>query len=206
MLSGRLSCATDPWLADHVVAGSVVFPGAGLVELVVAAGGRVGCGRVEELALVAPLVLPESGGVDVQVIVGAVDGGGRREVSVFGRGEGLGEDEAGWVRYASGVVVEESGEGSGVGVVSGLSEWPPVGAEPVVVEGMYEDLAAEGLSYGPAFQGVRAAWRRGEETFAEVVLPGSVGAEAGRFGVHPVLLDAALHVVASRGGGSGEVA
>ncbi|MEU2970204.1 polyketide synthase dehydratase domain-containing protein, partial [Streptomyces ardesiacus] len=206
VLSGRLSCATDPWLADHVVAGSVVFPGAGLVELVVAAGGRVGCGRVEELALVAPLVLPESGGVDVQVIVGAVDGGGRREVSVFGRGEGLGEDEAGWVRYASGVVVEESGEGSGVGVVSGLSEWPPVGAEPVVVEVMYEDLAAEGLSYGPAFQGVRAAWRRGEETFAEVVLPGSVGAEAGRFGVHPVLLDAALHVVALRGGGSGEVA
>ncbi|MFC8880510.1 acyltransferase domain-containing protein, partial [Streptomyces ardesiacus] len=205
VLSGRLSCATDPWLADHVVAGSVVFPGAGLVELVVAAGGRVGCGRVEELALVAPLVLPESGGVDVQVIVGAVDGGGRREVSVFGRGEGLGEDEAGWVRYASGVVVEESGEGSGVGVVSGLSEWPPAGAEPVVVEGMYEDLAAEGLSYGPAFQGVRAAWRRGEEMFAEVVLPGSVGAEAGRFGVHPVLLDAALHVVALRGGGLGEV-
>ncbi|KOX25688.1 hypothetical protein ADL07_33205, partial [Streptomyces sp. NRRL F-4707] len=199
VLSGRLSCATDPWLADHVVAGSVVFPGAGLVELVVAAGGRVGCGRVEELALVAPLVLPESGGVDVQVIVGAVDGGGRREVSVFGRGEGLGEDEAGWVRYASGVVVEESGEGSGVGVVSGLSEWPPVGAEPVVVEGMYEDLAAEGLSYGPAFQGVRAAWRRGEETFAEIGTE-ALGRDLNRFTLHPALLDAALHTLALQDG------
>ncbi|MBI0301538.1 polyketide synthase dehydratase domain-containing protein, partial [Streptomyces sp. PRKS01-29] len=57
---------------------------------------------------------------------------------------------------------------------------------------VYERLAGVGLEYGPVFQGVRAAWRRGDEVFAEVVLGEEQRAEAGRFGLHPALLDAAL--------------
>ncbi|MGW2332307.1 polyketide synthase dehydratase domain-containing protein, partial [Streptomyces sp. NPDC001700] len=55
---------------------------------------------------------------------------------------------------------------------------------------LYERLAADGLGYGPVFRGVRAAWRRGSEVFTEVELPTE---EAGSFGLHPALLDAALH-------------
>ncbi len=36
-------------------------------------------------------------------------------------------------------------------------------------------------------------WRRGEEIFAEVALPDEQREEAARFGLHPALLDAALH-------------
>ncbi|MDX2967499.1 polyketide synthase dehydratase domain-containing protein, partial [Streptomyces acidiscabies] len=54
-------------------------------------------------------------------------------------------------------------------------------------------LADAGYGYGPAFQGLRAAWRRGEEVFAEVRLPGEVTDRAGEFGIHPALFDAALH-------------
>ena len=50
-----------------------------------------------------------------------------------------------------------------------------------------------GLDYGPVFQGLKSAWRRGSEVFCEVVLPESETARAGSFGVHPALLDAALH-------------
>ena len=53
-----------------------------------------------------------------------------------------------------------------------------------------------GFDYGPAFQGLSAAWRDGEEIFAEVSLPEEQRAEAGRFGLHPALLDAALHGIA----------
>ena len=38
-------------------------------------------------------------------------------------------------------------------------------------------------------------WRRGDEMFAEVTLPRAAGGVSG-FGVHPALLDAALHAVA----------
>ncbi|WP_369008278.1 polyketide synthase dehydratase domain-containing protein, partial [Streptomyces sp. PT12] len=48
----------------------------------------------------------------------------------------------------------------------------------------------EGLEYGPAFQGLRAAWRRGDEVFAEVAVD-----EVAGFGLHPVLLDSALHAI-----------
>ena len=55
------------------------------------------------------------------------------------------------------------------------------------------ELAEQGLEYGPVFQGLRGVWRRGGEVFVEVALgEGEVG-RAGLFGVHPALLDAALH-------------
>ena len=83
VLTGRLSLADQPWLADHVVGGVVLFPGAGFVELVMRAGDEVGCAVIEELVLSAPLVLPAAGGVQVQVVVGAADESGSRAVSVF---------------------------------------------------------------------------------------------------------------------------
>ncbi|MEO6086871.1 MAG: SDR family NAD(P)-dependent oxidoreductase, partial [Umezawaea sp.] len=46
----------------------------------------------------------------------------------------------------------------------------------------------------PVFQGLRAVWRRDGEVFAEVALPEQVE-DAGAFGLHPALLDAALHAV-----------
>ena len=56
-----------------------------------------------------------------------------------------------------------------------------------------------GVRVGPAFRGLRAAWRRGGEVFAEVALPGEAAADAGGYGVHPALLDAVLHAAAVAG-------
>ncbi|AQA10165.1 hypothetical protein BV401_06385 [Streptomyces malaysiensis subsp. malaysiensis] len=98
LLTGVLTLAGQPWLAEHSVSGVVLFPGAGFVELVLQAGLWLGCGVVEELTLEGPLVFSERGGVEVQVVVGGVGGGGCRSVSVFScRG---GE----WVRHAVGVL------------------------------------------------------------------------------------------------------
>ena len=69
LLTGRLSVPSHPWLADHAVAGSVLVPGTMFVELAAQAGERVGCERVEELTLQAPLVLPEQGAVQVQLSI-----------------------------------------------------------------------------------------------------------------------------------------
>ena len=61
------------------------------------------------------------------------------------------------------------------------------------VDGLYEGLGEWGLEYGPVFRGVRSVWRRGSEVFAEVVLGDDQVGVAGGFGVHPALLDAAVH-------------
>ncbi|MFG2911280.1 SDR family NAD(P)-dependent oxidoreductase [Kitasatospora sp. NPDC048298] len=187
LFTGRLSVESHPWLADHAVLGSVIVPGTAFVEFAVRAGDQVGCSLVEELTLEAPLVLPESGGVQVQVTVGAVDASGRRSVAVHGRAEGSSE----WVRHVSGVLAEGASAAEGAGLV----EWPPAGAEAVELDGFYGAMEGVGFGYGPVFQGLRSAWRRDGEVFAEVALPEAVAGEAAGFGLHPALLDAALHAV-----------
>ncbi|WP_217281847.1 type I polyketide synthase, partial [Kibdelosporangium persicum] len=184
VLTGRLSVATHPWLAERTVLGAVVLPESALVELALRAGDRVGSDLVETLAAHAPLVLPERGGLQLRVVVSEASAAGRRDVAVYSRGE-VPADQA-WVRHADGVLA------AGAPVVT-FDEpvWPPSGAEAVAA--VYDDLAAAGLDYGPTFAGVRQAWRRGDDFFAEVALP--EGSETGKFGLHPALLDAALHPV-----------
>ncbi|MBW0017017.1 MAG: type I polyketide synthase, partial [Mycobacterium sp.] len=186
VLTGRLSPSTQGWLADHAVGGVTIFPGAGFVELAVRAGDEVGCSVVDELTLAAPLVLPGSGSVTVQVVVDGPDESNNRAVSVYSRSA----DGSDWVVHAEGML----GAGS-VQPVADLSAWPPPGAVPVEVADGYDRLAERGYGYGPAFRGLTAMWRRGDEVFAEVALPADTGVSVTGFGVHPVLLDAALHAV-----------
>ncbi|MGV9700702.1 type I polyketide synthase, partial [Streptomyces sp. NPDC003470] len=203
LLTGRLSLRTHPWLADHAVGGTTLLPGTAFVELALRAGDAVGCDRLEELTLEAPLVLPDDTAVQVQLTVGAPDTAGRSPVAVFSRPED--ETEGPWTRHAAGTLT--AGPASGVGqtsVSAELAVWPPNGAEPVPVDDLYERLAATGLQYGAAFQGVRAAWRRGDEVFAEVALADEHQADASRFGMHPALLDAALHALAGTGEPDGD--
>ncbi|MEU0839170.1 type I polyketide synthase [Streptomyces sp. NPDC005962] len=190
LYTGRLALETHPWLADHTVAGSVLLPGTAFVELAVRAGDQVGCDLLEELTLEAPLVLPEAGGVQLQLSVGAPDASGRRSLTVYSRSEDAAVDEV-WERHASGVL----GSGASSSASFDLGVWPPEGATPVEVEGLYEGLADAGLTYGPVFQGLKSAWRLGDEVFAELELPEDARSEAGSFGLHPALLDSALHAV-----------
>ncbi|WP_214103123.1 type I polyketide synthase [Acrocarpospora catenulata] len=190
VLTGRLSLRSHPWLADHVVGGMVVFPGTGLLELAIRAGDQTGCDRVEELTLATPLVLGERDAMAVQVSVGAPDASGRRELGVYARPADAADDEP-WVQHATGVL---SGDGRATAGGAETFEWPPRGASVIELDGLYDRLAEGGFGYGPVFQGLRAVWRRDDEVFAEIALPDQVG-DAGSYGVHPALLDAALHAV-----------
>ncbi|WP_420836316.1 type I polyketide synthase [Amycolatopsis lexingtonensis] len=189
LFTGRLSVRSHPWLADHVVRGSVVLPGTALLELAARAAQETGTRVVEDLVMEAPLVLPEQGALEVQVSVGAPDGTGRRPVGVFSR---AGDD--GWARHASGVLGGPEPAGTD------LLTWPPTGAEALDVDGLHDRFAAQGFAYGPAFRGLRAAWQLGEEIYAEVALPADLAPEAARFGLHPALLDSALQAAALGGG------
>lgn len=186
VLTGRLSLADQPWLADHVVNGVVLFPGAGFVELVIRAGDEVGCALIEELVLAAPLVMHPGVGVQVQVVVGAADESGHRAVSVYSRGD----QSQGWLLNAEGMLGVAAAE-----TPMDLSVWPPEGAESVDISDGYAQLAERGYAYGPAFQGLVAIWRRGSELFAEVVAPGEAGVAVDRMGMHPAVLDAVLHAL-----------
>ncbi|QFQ97783.1 SDR family NAD(P)-dependent oxidoreductase [Streptomyces phaeolivaceus] len=196
LATGLLSLRSHPWLADHAVAGTVVVPGAALVELVVRAGDEAGTSTVEELVIEAPLALPAAGGVRVQVVVGGLEDG-RRGVSLYSAAHDAGPQSP-WTRHVTGSLVEQANDTREFD----FSAWPPAGAEKLDLAGFYEDRRAAGLEYGPAFQGLTAVWTEGEEVYAEVALPD--GQEPGAFGIHPALLDAALQAGVFRGTGTGE--
>ncbi|MGW7467773.1 SDR family NAD(P)-dependent oxidoreductase, partial [Streptomyces xantholiticus] len=184
LFTGRISARSHPWFADHAVAGTLLVPGTALVELALHAGAALGCERLEELALQAPLVLPDEGALQLQITVGGPDGEGRRPVAVHSRGDQEGDV---WNRHATGTVVAAVPGGP----EPDLASWPPAGAEPQPVEDLYDRLADQGYGYGPAFQGLQAAWRSGEDLYAEVRL--SVDPDG--FALHPALFDAALHAL-----------
>ncbi|MEW1634665.1 type I polyketide synthase [Streptomyces sp. NPDC093801] len=192
LCTSRLSLRTHAWLADHAVDGVVIVPGTGLVELAVRAGDEAGCELLEELVIEAPLVVPAQGGVQVQVAVGGPGPSGSRTVEIYSRREGA-SDGDGWTRHASGTLAAAAAAGGRPGSGFDFAAWPPAGAEPVDISGGYEAIAGVGYGYGPAFRAVRAVWRRGGELFAEAALPEEHRGEAGRYGIHPALLDAALH-------------
>ncbi|MEU0797610.1 type I polyketide synthase [Amycolatopsis sp. NPDC005961] len=197
LFSGRLSVGTHPWLADHVVGGSILFPGTGFVEMAIRAGDEAGCPRLDELTLEYPLVVPERTGVRVQFALDAPGADGTRAFSVHSRPEG---SAAAWTRHATGKLAK-----AGKAADFDLTAWPPAGAEQVRLEGTYEELAADGLAYGPAFRGLVAAWKRDGEAFAEIRLPASVS-DVDRYGVHPAVLDAALHTIGVSGAAGSEPA
>ncbi|MFD5430187.1 SDR family NAD(P)-dependent oxidoreductase, partial [Streptomyces sp. NPDC127084] len=191
VLTGRLSLTTHPWLADHTVLGTTLLPGTAFVELALHAGDRVDCPVLDELTIQAPLVLPEHEGVAVQIVVEGPDDSGARHLLVHSRPESAPQDEP-WARNATGVVLPGALAEATPRV--DLRVWPPEGAVALSADGFYDRLTERGFGYGPVFQGLRAAWRRDGDLFAEVALPDSALDEAAAFGLHPALLDAALHV------------
>jgi acyl transferase domain-containing protein/acyl carrier protein len=228
LFAGCLSVDAHPWLADHVVMGFVLVPGAAHVEIALRAARQVGCHAVQELVMEAPLVLAEGERVRLQVVVGELDASGRRAVAIYSRpqdpqGDGWAE-EGTWTRHAGGVLVADeymtvggqailagrpaprgeasNGRPEGTGAqapmeapASGngwIGAWPPPAATPVPVEELYDRIARLRIDYGPAFMGMHAVWRRGEEVFAEVRLPEGERVRSSAYEVHPALLDAAL--------------
>ncbi|AUG80452.1 Putative polyketide synthase [Kitasatospora sp. MMS16-BH015] len=168
LFTTRLAAHTHPWLGA-----AAEVPSAVLVELALRAGDECGSTVLDALTVHRPLRLRPAGGLQLQLKAGAPAPDGRRALTVHARPD---QGEGSWTEHARGTLAVR-----GPGAPFELTDWPPTGAEPV-----------EPADPGP---GVTALWRRGEELYAELELPEQLRAEAAGFGLHPVLLDAALRAV-----------
>ncbi|WP_420706790.1 type I polyketide synthase [Streptomyces sp. NRRL F-2305] len=193
LFTGRLSTTDRPWLADHAVSGTVLLPGVALLEMAAHAGRLFDRAQVEELTLAAPLTLPspaESTGVHLRLTVDPEDERGRRAVAFHSRPEDAPDQD--WTRHASGHLAPGAAKPQ---APAASTPWPPEGARRLSVDDLYGAMESRGVEYGPAFQGLRAAWSHGDDLFAEVALPDCV---TDAFAVHPALLDAALQTAGLR--------
>ncbi|MHB1538663.1 MAG: SDR family NAD(P)-dependent oxidoreductase [Solirubrobacteraceae bacterium] len=245
MYAGRLDLGSHPWLADHALMGSIVLPGAAMLELLLHAGAQLRCDVVSELTFEAPLTLSESPqeAVEIQLIIGGPDERGARSAGVYSRvvvaeapahgsrrdldSDDEGSTDPAWTRNASATLTPSAAAPTAVaptaaaptaaaaGTAAGAptavaptavaqidaarscppppSSWPPADAEAIELGDFYERLAEARLDYGPAFQGVTAAWRCDSRLYAEIALGERQREHAPAYGMHPALLDACLH-------------
>ncbi|MEU0531243.1 SDR family NAD(P)-dependent oxidoreductase [Amycolatopsis tolypomycina] len=191
VFTGRIAASAPAWLGEHALRETTLLPGTAVLELAFRAGEHLGCDRVEDLVLAAPVVLPGRGGLQLRLVADEPDATGRHPFRVFTRPEGA---DTAWTQHAEGTLTA-----AGDVPAPRTGPWPPDGAEPLDLDGLHDVLADAGVHYGPAFRGAVRAWRHGDDVLAEVRLPEREAADAGRYGVHPALLDAALQPIGPGG-------
>ncbi|MEV7725718.1 SDR family NAD(P)-dependent oxidoreductase, partial [Streptomyces sp. NPDC087917] len=163
VFTSRISLRTHPWLADHLLHGTPVLPAAAVVEMALRAGEALGRPALDELDLLAPLPLPEDGGVLIQLRAGSPDPddpAGRRGFALYARTDDADDTDPAFA-----------------GAFAGDTGWT------LHAQGHYLDETA---TAGPA-----ADWSA-DSGLPLTVLPEEQAAEAPGYGIHPALLTAAL--------------
>ncbi|MEM8794687.1 MAG: type I polyketide synthase [Pseudomonadota bacterium] len=177
----HLDASVLPFLADHVVSGQVIFPGAGYVEIALsAARTEFGDGPVEllDFDIVSPMRLSDDYLVEVQtrldIETGTVEISSRRR----------GSDE-GFMLHARGRVFRAvQAHAPANALAHGPSDTVASGAE---IYGLAERF---GLDYGPAFQRVKLVTKVNADTIQAQLKPLDGAYDQGNaFGIHPAELD-----------------
>lgn len=184
------------FLEDHRVEDAIIFPGAGFVEMALAAAKDLFGERahaVEDLSLDVALVLREEAKiVQLACSEGGPDGA---RFQISSREEG----SAPWVRHASGRLR--------------LREPAPVAPEPphevrarcpTAQDGgaYYGALAEQGLVYGPSFQRIARLWTGDKEAIGEMLPLHERPSGARRYIAPPDLLDGCFQVLMAASGSS----
>ncbi len=186
-----ISAEAPGWLADHAVEGQALFPAAGYVELGLAAlaerQGAAGL-SLSNLRILAPLPL---GVASVELSTATVPSGAALRVEIAT----LSTEEARWTTHATGLLeaVELRPRRLDLAALSAST------STVVDVAGLYDNLRALGLEYGPAFRGIERLWLQGpgaSVAFAKIRLPEAAGTGEGYL-LHPALLDACFQVSAA---------
>ncbi len=195
----HLAAAQPGFVRDHVALGRVVLPATAYLEMLCASavdtlGAKAPPWVIEDVTISEPMTMPESGGRRVQTVVDAPgDSGSSWGITISSRLEA-----EGWRRHVTAQL--RRGALTPIDPAGSLAHARRLCTEPMACDAFYENLAARGMAFGPAFRGVKALWRgareHGNEILGEVVLPDPQMAEAPNYHIHPALLDACLQVMA----------
>ena len=180
-----ISLATFGWLADHTVSGSVVLPGAAMIDMM-ATAARQALGRriaLRDLVISQPVLLV--GDTAAMLLVKVEQTPAHRRVELLAK---VGDGD--W-----GVVAEASVEFAGNQPRSesaAMAEITSASSDPMAADAFYAALQAIGLNYGPAFRRVARVWRSDGAAAAEFT-----AAPDGSVQARVTALDAAFQAVAA---------
>jgi acyl transferase domain-containing protein/NADPH:quinone reductase-like Zn-dependent oxidoreductase/surfactin synthase thioesterase subunit len=184
-----------PYFRDHQVDGEVVFPASGHLELARAVAGeqfRLEEFFLENLYFETPLILPDSSAHPLEVRLEIVSGEG--DYRICSRPADAPASSP-WSKHSSGRMntTHDRFDKSTITLADVRRQFGDADVMPI--EPFYETTRQAGLNYGEKFACIRQLWHRGHEMLAQISLPDDLVNEAQWYGLHPVLLDACLHMV-----------
>ena len=176
------------WLKDHRVGQHLIFPGAGYVEMALAAGEQLHPDQpvlLEELEILRGCILPAGDDFPILQISCLPD------ENTFVIQSSLTEDPPSWVPHVTGRLRAEP-ERKQPAAFDLAAIQQRCGSE---LDGktFYQSAAAADLHYGPQFQALTHVWAGQDEALGRIELPAAAVAEMDRYIVHPALLDACIH-------------
>lgn len=185
----RLSIQALPYLMEHQVHGSAVFPGSGYIEMALAAARDLHRDRTLELRQLR-----------FERMLGLTEGTQKIIQTVLTEEE---EDSASfqicsqegrqWVRHAQGTLRRAPKSAPFAGSIDELREIRERCGIHQIGAAYYRHLSDRQLQYGPAFQGVQELWIGAEEVLARIAPTEAVRIEHRLYGLHPAWLDACFH-------------
>ena len=203
LLGNRIETARPVWetdmdaaglsyLADHRMGGSIIFPGAGYVEMALAAArealGPVPC-VLEDIEFQEFLALGPDAACTTQVALDTASS----DFDVFGRANR--SDDA-WNLHAHGRVRQAFRPAPAPVDPAQIRQNC---CDPIDRDEYYRTFAEMGLDYGPAFRGIARLWWGERETLAEIRLPNGLGEQLSTYRLHPAILDACFHGIPAAG-------
>ncbi|WP_235041874.1 type I polyketide synthase [Vreelandella profundi] len=175
-----------PWLADHVVGEGAVFPGAGFVELTLAAALQLKDTPlldIEELEIRAPLLLDGTHGRAMRLTYLPEDG----RLEIHSREPATSSE---WQLNAVARTMRES---RGF-LLNRRAPVLPSRAPDYTLNDHLQMAERIGLHYGPSFQAISRGWIEGDAVIGEIALPDSIQAQLTTLHVHPGILDSAFQM------------
>lgn len=191
----------EPFLRDHRVNGDLVLPGSAFLEMALSAAALAGCAEshaLEDVVFSRSLVLRPGAPQTLQAVLAPAEGEAH-SFGIYGKAEG--SEPAEWTLHASASLALAPDDpdplaGNQISLVDVRARCP----EEVRPDDLYRSLADRGLDYGPAMRAITEVWRGDGEAVGHVSLPESLRQNAGRYRIHPVLLDSALQTLAAAPG------
>lgn len=191
-----LSATSPYYLAEHRVQGAVVLPGVSYIEFALAGAARVlgeGPKRISDVSFKRMMVLSEEVERTAQLKLAP---GAQKQYAwqVSSRPAALAEGSP-WVVHAGGSVSALAGAKEAPNEKAWLEAVKARCTQEVSPGELYERAESRGRRFGPTFRGIEKFWRTETEALALLQVPASVAREAGRYQLHPAILESAGHAL-----------
>ncbi|MDR7303663.1 SDR family NAD(P)-dependent oxidoreductase [Haloactinomyces albus] len=186
LFTGQLTQTTQPWIPEHAILNTVLLPGTAYIDLALHAATHTNTPHINELTLESPLILDTDTNLQLQLHISEPHPNThQRTLTLHTRTTNTND----WTRHATATLTTNPTPKTPD--THWATHWPPTEATPLNLDGLYNQLNEHGYEYGPHFQGLRKAWRHGNNTYAEIALPENTNTT--NHHIHPALLDSALH-------------